>query len=76
MTKEQILEQLKFDLESRGRSQSTVEDYREKIRLFQDHYGKPADQMGEAEILGYQHYLLTEKKLKSSTSSPSNSKRL
>jgi len=73
MTKEQILEQLKFDLESRGRSQSTVEDYTKKVRLFQDHYGEPADQMGETEILGYQHYLLTEKKLKPSTVNTYNS---
>jgi len=41
MTKEQILEKLKFDLESRGRSEATVKEYTEKIRLFQDYYGKP-----------------------------------
>ena len=73
MTKEQVLEQLKFDLESRGRSPSTVEDYMAKVGLFQDHYGKPADQMGETEILEYQHYLLTEKKLKPSTVNTYNS---
>ena len=37
MTKEQIQEQLKFDLESRGRNPSTVEDYMAKVVLFQDH---------------------------------------
>jgi len=73
MTKDQILEQLKFDLESRGRSQATVEEYTERVRLFQDHYGKPADQMGEAEILGYQHFLLTEKKLKPNSVNTYNS---
>ena len=73
MTKEQILEKMKFDLEARGLSQCTVGDYITKVRRFQDHYGKPADQMGEDEIIGYQHYLLNEKKLKSSTANTYNS---
>jgi len=73
MTKEQILEKMKYDLESRGKSQSTVEDYTDKVRLFQDYYGKPADQMGETEILGYQHYLLNEKKLKPNSANTYNS---
>jgi site-specific recombinase XerD len=73
MTKEQILEKLKFDLETRGRSEATVKEYTEKVRLFQDHFGKPADQMGEAEIIEYQHHLLTEKKLKHSSANTYNS---
>jgi len=73
MTKEQILEKLKKDLESRGRSQATVKEYEEKVRLYQDHFGKPADQMGEAEIIEYQHYLLTKKKLKPSSVNTYNS---
>jgi site-specific recombinase XerD len=73
MTKEQILEKMKYDLESRGKSPSTVEDYTDKVRLFQDYYGKPADQMGETEILGYQHYLLNEKKLKPNSANTYNS---
>jgi len=73
MTKEQILEKMKYDLESRGKSQSTVEDYADKVRRFQDYFGKPADQMGEVEILGYQHYLLNEKKLKPSSANTYNS---
>ena len=73
MTKEQILERLKFDLESRGRSAATVKEYTEKVRLFQDYYGKPADQMGEAEIMEYQHYLITKKGLKNSSANAYNS---
>ena len=73
MTKEQILEKMKYDLESRGKSQSTVDDYADKVRRFQDYFGKPADQMGEVEILGYQHYLLNEKKLKPSSANTYNS---
>jgi len=73
MTKEQILEKMKFDLESRGLSQCTVEDYMVKVKFYQDHFEKPADQMGENEILAYQHYLLNEKKLKPSTVNTYNS---
>jgi len=73
MTKEQILERLKFDLESRGRSTATVKEYTEKVRLFQDYYGKPADQMGEAEIMEYQHYLISKKGLKNSSANAYNS---
>jgi site-specific recombinase XerD len=73
MTKEQILEKLRFDLESRGRSDATVKEYTEKVRLFQDHYGKPADQMGETEIIEYQHYLLTVKGLKATSANTYNS---
>ena len=73
MTKEQILEKMKYDLEARGKSQSTVEDYTDKVRRFQDYFGKPADQMGENEILAYQHYLLNEKNLKPNSANTYNS---
>jgi site-specific recombinase XerD len=73
MTKEQILEKLEFDLQARGRSPDTVEDYVGKARRFQDHFGKPADLMGETEILQYQHYLLTEKGLSPSSANTHNS---
>jgi hypothetical protein len=43
------------------------------VRLFQDHFDKPADQMGEAEISEYLHYLLTEKKLAPSSVNAQNS---
>ena len=61
MTKQEILEKLRFDLELRNRSNDTVEDYQTHVRMFQDHFDKPADQMGEEEISKYLHYLLTEK---------------
>ena len=73
MTKEQILEKLQYDLESRGKSESTVKEDTDKVRLFQDYHGKPADQLGETEILEYQHYLLKEKKVKASTANAHNS---
>lgn len=63
MTKEEILQKLVKDLEVRGRSPATVDEYYERVRRFQDYYGKPANQMGESEIIDYLHYLATERKL-------------
>ena len=62
MTKEEILQKLRFDMELRGRQPMTIDYYVSKVRLYQDYYDKPADQMGEAEIKEYLHYLLTVKK--------------
>jgi len=64
MTKEEILEKLVKDLELRGRSIGTTKRYAASVRKFQDHYGRPADQMGEAEISGFLHHLATVRKLK------------
>ena len=73
MTKEQILEKLVKDLELRGRSPDTVEDYADRVRRYQDYYDKPADQMGEKEIIDYLHYLTTERKLTQATVNTHNS---
>jgi len=61
MTKEEILQKLVKDLEMWGRSIDTIRDYTSKVRLYQDYFGKPADQMGETEINEYLYYLLMEK---------------
>ena len=73
MTKEQILEKMAKDLEARGRSPFTVEDYVRHVRMFQDHFGKPADKMRESEIMEYQHFLITEKGLSNSSANTYNS---
>ena len=73
MTKEQILEKLVKDLETRGRSEDTVRNYHIHARLFQDHFDKPADQMGEAEIAEYLHYLIKVKKLAPASVNAQNS---
>ena len=43
------------------------------VRLFQDYFDKPADQMREGEIGKFLHYLLTEKKNTPSTVNAYNS---
>lgn len=61
MTKQEVLDQLKFAMELRGKSKDTIREYVSHTRLYQDYYDKPADQMREPEIAKYLHYLLTEK---------------
>ena len=63
MTKTEVLQKLTRDLEMRGRSIETIKEYTTKVRLFQDYFGKSADQMGEKEILDYLYYLVAEKKI-------------
>ena len=73
MTKEQILKKLAKDLEARGKRDTTVEEYVKKIELFQNHYDKPANQMGETEIMDFQHYLVKERKVTAATANTYNS---
>jgi site-specific recombinase XerD len=73
MTKQEILARMKTDLEVRGRSDETVRNYCMHVRLYQDYFDKPADEMGETEISGYLHYLLTEKGLSHASVNVQNS---
>ena len=73
MKQAEILAKLKKDMELRGRTADTIEEYMTKMRLYQEHYGKSADEMGIEEIQGYLHYLLTEKKRSASTVNTYNS---
>lgn len=63
MTKEEILDKLVQDIRLRGLSENTVAEYRTKARVFMEHFGKPADQMGEAEFRDFLRYLQEEREL-------------
>lgn len=63
MTKQEILDRLKFDLELRNRSAITTSDYIRRVQCFQDYFDRPADQLREPEISEYLHYLLHTKQL-------------
>jgi integrase/recombinase XerD len=63
MTKEEVLAKLMFDVELRGLSKHTQAEYYSKVKLFQEHYDKPATELGEEDIRQFLHYLTTEKKL-------------
>ena len=45
MTKEEILEKLKFDTELRGLSKNTQDEYYTKAKIFQDHFNLPATEL-------------------------------
>ena len=47
MTKEQVLEKLKFDIELRGLSKNTKDEYFTKVKIFQNYFDKPATELGE-----------------------------
>jgi len=73
MTKEQVLEKLKFDVELRGLSKHTQDEYYTKAKIFQDYFNKPATELGEKEIREFLHYLTIEKKLTSGSVNSYNS---
>lgn len=73
MTKSETIERLKIDLETRGKSEETVRNYCMHARLYQEYYDKSADEMGEAEISQYLHYLITEKGLAPASVNAQNS---
>ena len=73
MTKEQILEKLKFDTELRGLSKNTQDEYYTKAKIFQDHFNMPASELGEEDIRVFLHYLTTERGLASGSVNSYNS---
>jgi integrase/recombinase XerD len=73
MTKEQVLEKLKFDVELRGLSKNTQDEYYTKAKTFQDYFDKPATELAENDIREFLHYLTTEKRLTSGSVNSYNS---
>lgn len=63
MTKEEVLAKLKFDVELRGFSKHTQAEYYTKVKLFQDHFDKPATELDVEDVREFLHYLTTKKKL-------------
>lgn len=73
MTKEEILQQVKFHTELRGLSKNTQKQYFIKAKLFQNYYDKPATDLDITDIQNYLHYLLTVRKLSIGTINTFNS---
>jgi integrase/recombinase XerD len=63
MTKEEVLAKLKFDVELRGLSNHTQAEYYTKVKIFQNHFDKPATELGVEDLRQFLHYLTTVKKL-------------
>ena len=64
MTREEILEKVRFQGELRGLSQRTWYNYYLLVRQFQDYFDRPADELTLRDVQIYLHYLLTERKFK------------
>ncbi|EHQ88934.1 tyrosine-type recombinase/integrase [Desulfosporosinus youngiae] len=73
MTKEEVLEKLKFDVELRGLSKNTQDEYYTKAKIFQEYFDRPATELGEQDIRKFLHYLTTEKGLASGSVNSYNS---
>lgn len=73
MTKAEVLAKLKFDVEPRGFSKHTQAEYYTKAKLFQNHFDKPATELGLEDVRQFLHYLTTVKKLAPETVNTYNS---
>jgi integrase/recombinase XerD len=73
MTKEEVLAMLKFDVELRGLSKNTQDEYYSRVKCFQDHFNKPATELDIEDIRQFLHYLTKEKKLSSQSVNTYNS---
>jgi len=73
MTKQEVLDKLKFDMEFRNRSEHTIHDYIRRVQCFQDYFNRPADQMREPEIAEYLHHLLHTQNIAASSVNTYNS---
>lgn len=63
MTKEEILQKVRFHGEVRGLSHHTIDMYYTKAKVYQDYYNKPASELDVTHIQQFIHYLMYEKKL-------------
>lgn len=73
MTKEEVLAKLKFDVELRGLSKNTQDEYYSRVKNYQNYFDKPATELGVEDIRQFLHYLTTEKKLVSASVNTYNS---
>lgn len=67
MDQQQIIEKLKRDIQLRGLSKATEQEYAARVRQFHEYFKKPVSELGEQEIREYLHYLAEEKKLSPSS---------
>ena len=73
MTKQEVLTKVVEEAKLRGLSKHTQEEYYFKVKLFQDHYDKPATELSVDNVRDYLYYLTTERQLTSGTINVYNS---
>jgi integrase/recombinase XerD len=64
---ESAIQKLLLDMQLRGMSPGTQQNYSNCVRTFQRYYGKPAAELGADEIRDFLYYLLKDKKLSTGT---------
>ena len=67
MTNQNILDKMRFDMELAGLSKSTIKTYLHRVKVYQEYWGKPADQMGENEVREFLHHHLVKQSNLAST---------
>ncbi|MFC0470051.1 tyrosine-type recombinase/integrase [Halalkalibacter kiskunsagensis] len=65
--KEQILLRMREDIQNRGLSKNTLENYTLNARIFLDYINSPVDQLDEQDIRKFLSYLVHEKKVSPGT---------
>jgi integrase/recombinase XerD len=73
MTKDEILQKVKYETRIRGLSKNTQDEYYSKAKQFQDYYDKPASELDITDIKNYLYHLLIEKGLAPSSINTYNS---
>ena len=61
-----LMDKMAMDIDLRGLSPNTRRAYLMHVKQFADHFGLPAEQLGETEIREYLHHVIAERKLSSS----------
>ena len=72
MTQAEVLEKVRFQCELRGTSDKTRKNYLLYARLYQEHFGKSADELGLSELQQYLHHLRTVRGQKKSSVDTAN----
>ena len=73
MNKNEVLELVRFHAALRGFSENTQVEFVIKAKAFQNHFNRPATELGLEHIQQYLHYLFTERKLGSGSVNTYNS---
>lgn len=64
MVDEELLKRLKQDIQLRGNSQSTMDEYVHRIRKFMIYSKRPLQELHEADVKNFLLYLIEERNLK------------
>lgn len=64
---DELIEKMVVNMQLRGLSETSCNEYVSRVTTFLNFYGKPAIELGEEEIKAFLHYLVSKKKLSASS---------